>query len=131
MLKLKENTNHRYCQQNMNLPQSFTQFYSLFFNHSLKVILRLNMSQIHNSSYNKNFTQKFQTLTMNQILMPANDYSFKKKKFFKISKFICSHKMPFLSYFGHNEKLLLKSNILSFVKVLIANIMNPSSKIQL
>ena len=83
MLKLKENTNHRYCQQNMNLPQSFTQFYSLFFNHSLKVILRLNMSQIHNSSYNKNFTQKFQTLTMNQILMPANDYSFKKKTFLK------------------------------------------------
>ena len=78
MLKLKENTNHPYCQQNINLPQSFTQFYSLFFNHSLKVILGLNMSQIHNSSNNNNITQKFQTITMNQILMPANEYNFKK-----------------------------------------------------
>ena len=49
------------------------------FNHSLKVILGVNMSQIRNSSYNKNFTQKFQAITMKQILMPANDYSFKKK----------------------------------------------------
>ena len=127
MLKLKENTNHRYCQQNMNLPQSFTQFYSLFFNHSLKVILRLNMSQIHNSSYNKNFTQKFQALTMNQILMPANE----KKNYFKSASSFEAIKCLFLSYFGHNEKLLLKSNTLSFVKILIANIMNPSSKIQL
>ena len=78
MLKLKENRNHPYCQQNMNLLQSFTKFDSLFFNESLKVILGLNMSQIHNSSNNKNFAQKFQTITMNQILMPANEHSFKK-----------------------------------------------------
>ena len=78
MLKLKENTCHPYCQQNMNLPQSFTQFYSLFFNHSLKVILGLKMSQIHNSSNNNIFTQKVQTITMNQILMPANEHNFKK-----------------------------------------------------
>ena len=69
----------------MKLLQSFTQFYSLFFNHSLKVILGLNMSQIHNSSNNSNFTLKFQTIPMNQILVPANEYNFKKKKFLKKS----------------------------------------------
>ena len=79
MLKLKENTNHFYYQQNINLPQNFTQFYSFFFNHSLKVILDLNMSQIHNPSNNGNFLQNFQTITFNQSLMPANDYTFKKR----------------------------------------------------
>ena len=79
MLKLKENTNHFNYQQNMNLPQNLTQFYSLFFNHSLKVILDLNMSQIHNPSNNSKFLQNFQTITFNQILMPGNDYTFKKR----------------------------------------------------
>ena len=77
MLKLKENTNHSYHQQNMNLPQNFTQFYSLFLNHFLKVILGLNMSPIHNSRSNNNFSQNSQTISFNHILMPANEYNLK------------------------------------------------------
>ena len=77
MLKLKGNTNHPHCQQNINLAKKFSQFYSLFFNHFLKVILALNMPQIHNSRNNNNFTQKSQTTSFNHILMPANEYNFK------------------------------------------------------
>ena len=76
MLKLKGNTNHPYCQQNINLAKKFSQFYSLFFNHFLKVILGLKMPQIHNSR-NNNFNQKSQTISFNHILMLENYHNFK------------------------------------------------------
>ena len=137
MLKLKANINHSSCQQNIELPQRFSHFCSLFFNHFLKVILGWNMSQIHNSRNNNNSTQKSQTITFNHLLIPANEYNFKEtskitnfNNFKKFNKFIWGHKIPSLSYFGYNENLLLKFNTLSFVKILMANIMNTSSKIQ-